>query len=375
MLPYKGANPITARATDANGNAGISATVIYRTSAADWAFTPIRPAFATASIASGTQLGTVTGGGDPNSSTFTYAFATNAAGAGQTQTLNGLTINATTGIITTATAISGSFATYVVASDTAGNSAVKKFGIFIGTAQNEMFVMDGGSDVASGNGGIDTASYAAMVGGVYADLSAGFAYKQTAAGVGWTDVAAATGAPGNGYNIDTITGISNIIGTAFNDRLYGATGNNIFAPGAGADIVYGQGGTDTVDYSGLSGGVYVDLAGHYANKATSAGVGWTNPAAAQASGYTADFLSGIANVAGTAFSDRLYGTSGNNIFTPGAGADIIYGQGGVDAVNYSGLAAGVYVDLAGHYAYKSNSAATGWSNPSAAIASGYTRMR
>ena len=240
---------------------------------------------------------------------------------------------------------------------------------FYGTSGDNVFTPGAGNDIVYGQGGNDTVSYSTLSAGVYVDLAARFAYKATNAGVGWTDPLVAEA---SGYTTDSLNGISNVTGTAFSDRLYGTNGNTVFAPGTGADIIYGQGGVDTVDYSGLNAGVYVDLAARFAYKATNAGVGWTDPLVAEASGYTTDSLNGISNVTGTAFSDRLYGTNGNTVFAPGTGADIIYGQGGVDTVDYSGLNAGVYVDLAARFAYKATNAGVGWTDPLVAEASGYT---
>ncbi|KGM29976.1 hypothetical protein P409_35845, partial [Inquilinus limosus MP06] len=89
-------------------------------------------------------------------------------------------------------------------------------------------------------------------------------------------------------------------GSAFNDTLIGDGGANVLAGGSGDDILHGgagadtlQGGngTDTADYAGSAAGVSVNL---------TAGTG----AGGDAQG---DTLSGIENLTGSGFADRLYG--------------------------------------------------------------------
>ena len=205
-----------------------------------------------------------------------------------------------------------------------------------GTAGNNVFTPGAGADIVYGTGGNDTVDYSNLAAGAYVYLQYNYALKALSAGAGWS-----TGSAGPSVT-DSLSGISNVIGTNFDDRLYGSAGNNVFAPGLGHDIVYGLGGSDTVDYSSLAGGVYVHLASGFALKALIAGAGWTTGSAGP---FNIDYLTGISNATGTGFDDRLYGTSGNNLFTPGAGNDIVYGLGGSDTIDYSTLAAGALIDL------------------------------
>ena len=203
------------------------------------------------------------------------------------------------------------------------------------------------------------ADFSSATGGVYAVLSAnlqpgntsGYAYKTTTPGASFRSPATA-----GAYTFVNLAGYQNVIGSNFNDRLYGTTASNIFAPNAGSDIVYGEGGSDTVDYTSITGGVFVDLAASYAYK-TTGGASFRNGAAGITIDGT-DTLIAIANVTGSNFNDRLYGTTGNNIFTPNAGNDIIYGQGGSDTVSYASMTGAVFVDLAGRYAYKTTGGAS-----------------
>ena len=154
-----------------------------------------------------------------------------------------------------------------------------------------------------------------------------------------------------------------------NNRLYGGADNSFFVVGGGNNTIYGEGGSDTVDYANVTGGVFVDLAGRYAYK-TTGGTSWRNGAAGVTITAT-DNLIAISNVGGTAFSDRLYGTSGGNTFRPGQGNDVIYGQGGSDTVQYFDQTGGVFVDLAAGYALKTTGGAS-WRNGAAGVSVAWT---
>ena len=214
-----------------------------------------------------------------------------------------------------------------------------------GSAAANVFSTGLGNDIVYGEGGSDTIDYSAATGGVFVDLAGAYGYKGAA---GSSYLAGAAGVSIAG--IDNLIAISNIIGSNFNDRLYGTSGNNRFATGLGSDVVYGQGGSDTIDYSAAAGGVFVDLAGAYSYKGAAGSSFLAGGANVSLVGQ--DSLNGIANVTGSDFNDRLYGTAGANVFATGLGSDIVYGEGGSDTIDYSAAAGGVFVDLAGGYAYK-----------------------
>ena len=172
-----------------------------------------------------------------------------------------------------------------------------------------------GNNVVDGGAGSNTIDYSTSSAKVRVDLAAGNA------------------AHDNGQN-DSITNFQNAIGSDFGDRLYGTAGNNLFTLGTGANIVYGEGGSDTVDYSRSNSVLYVDLGGRYSTH----------------DGNT-DYLIGISNASGNnASGNRFYGTAGNNVFSLGTGSNIVYGQGGTDTADYTRSSSALYVDLAGRYA-------------------------
>ncbi len=96
-----------------------------------------------------------------------------------------------------------------------------------------------GADSLNGGANIDTASYSTSASRVRVNLSSGAGLDADAQG-------------------DTLTGIENLIGSAFNDVLTGDAGTNKLAGGDGADTLKGGSGADK-----LNGGLGLDvLTGH-----------------------------------------------------------------------------------------------------------------
>jgi hypothetical protein len=106
-----------------------------------------------------------------------------------------------------------------------------------GSTLNDTLTGDGGSNVLSGGagndtldggGGIDTASYADAATAVTVNLSTIVAQNTVGAGS------------------DTLTGIENLTGSAFNDTLTGNAGNNVLSGGAGDDVFMPSAGSDVL---------------------------------------------------------------------------------------------------------------------------------
>jgi Ca2+-binding RTX toxin-like protein len=149
-----------------------------------------------------------------------------------------------------------------------------------------------------------------------------------------------------GVTLATFTGIENAVGTAFNDVLIGNAsdnritgglgvdwlvgggGNDTFVQGiqAGVDTIFGDAGTDTIDYSGASQGVTVQLSGYSAVNT--------------AGGATLSTFTGIENATGSAFNDALVGNGSNNRLTGGTGGDWLVGGGGADTFVYLSMSDG-----------------------------------
>ena len=188
-----------------------------------------------------------------------------------------------------------------------------------GGSGNDTLIGGAGADTLIGGLGTDTASYASSGAGVTVNLQTG------------------SGSGGDAQG-DTLSGIENIIGSAFADVLTGDGGANTLVGGAGPDALNGGGGTDTADYSSSAMAVNVNLLAN-------------SGAGGDAQG---DTFSSIENIIGSAFADMLTGDtgantldgrSGNDTLIGGAGADALIGGAGTDTANYSSSAAGVTVSL------------------------------
>ncbi len=168
--------------------------------------------------------------------------------------------------------------------------------VITGNAKNNTLAGLAGADTLIGGAGIDTASYAASDAGVNVSLQ----------------IAATSGGHAEG---DTLSGIENLTGSAFNDMLEGDAGTNVLAGGAGID---------TLTYVHAAAGVVVSLASTKAQATAGAG---------------SDTISGFENLIGTNFNDTLTGSSvanvifgldGNDAIDGGAGADLMIGGNGSD---------------------------------------------
>lgn len=168
--------------------------------------------------------------------------------------------------------------------------------LFGDAANNVLDGGSGGGDRLYGNGGTDTASFEHAAAGVIVNLNAHATW--------------------NG-NVGEVWGITNVIGSAGNDSIFGDTADNILDGGpGGGDKFYGGGGNDTVSFDHSTTSVIVTLAGH-ATWNGQAGEVW-----------------GIQNVKGSAFNDTIFGDAGNNTIDGGAGIDRLFGGGGNDTFEF-----------------------------------------
>jgi Ca2+-binding RTX toxin-like protein len=111
-------------------------------------------------------------------------------------------------------------------------------------------------------------------------------------------------------------GADTLVGGAGRDTLIGNEGADILSGGAGNDILIGNGDGDTATYFDAT-GVRVNLAITTAQNTLSAG---------------ADTLSGISNLVGSDYADRLTGDGNANQLDGGAGNDTLDGGAGDDVL-------------------------------------------
>ncbi len=164
-----------------------------------------------------------------------------------------------------------------LAGDAAGNR-------IDGAGGDDTLIGAGGDDQLAGGTGADTASYAGSAAPIEANLRA----------------ASVTGA---GH--DTLAAVENVTGSDHGDTLAGD---------AGANVLDGAGGLDTVSFAGSPQGVNADLATGLAN------------------GDGADTITGFENAIGSAHDDSIIGTPDDNALAGGAGDDNLTAGDGNDHV-------------------------------------------
>ncbi len=117
---------------------------------------------------------------------------------------------------------------------------------------------------------------------------------------------------------DTLNGNSGndvLVDGGGHDIANGSSGDDRLIAGAGDDVYAGGSGFDTLDFSGATGVMTIDV-----SKKSAAGMG-------------ADTFSGIEHVIGSSFADNYKGSSHADIFEAGAGNDTIRALGGADVLS------------------------------------------
>lgn len=152
-----------------------------------------------------------------------------------------------------------------------------------------------GTDFVIGGSGIDLVTYAHDI-AIDLDLSAG----------------TATTTPID--EVDSISGVENVIGSPEGDTITGDANNNILDGLGGDDDLDGSGGNDTVSYASLAGPLGVNL----------------NLALGTAAGQGSDTVANFENATGSTQADVLFGDGSANILDGLAGNDNVDGQAGAD---------------------------------------------
>jgi len=240
-----------------------------------------------------------------------------------------------------------------------------------------------GDDVIDSGNGADTIKAGlgndVVIGGLQPDT---LDFADTANGVRVN--LAISSAQDTGEGVDTITGVDNLVGSAFadtldgnsgtngieggagndtiqgrqgNDTLNGGDGNDLIRPGTGHDVADGGAGIDTVSYFDLIASVTVDLA---ITSSQNTGAGGTDRLAnfenltggaandtlrGNGQGNRIQGASGNDLIEGRAGNDDLRGEAGNDTIRGGTGNDLIDGGHGTDLASYFDFTSAVRVDL------------------------------
>jgi len=197
-----------------------------------------------------------------------------------------------------------------------------------------------GDDVINGGDGFDRAAFTVLVN----DPTIGETGVQVGATVDLNIVGVAQD---TGHGMDTLTGIENVSGTAYNDTLIGDANNNWIWGEGGDDNLQGGGGNDLIAVdpgnSTLDGGADNDTAGFFGQDLFTSGVNVSlalqGGAQLVATGSSMT-LTNFENLTGSLHDDTLTGDGGDNVLAGdvgddtllgGAGADTLYGDGRIAA--------------------------------------------
>ena len=200
----------------------------------------------------------------------------------------------------------------------------------------------GGLDSFRGRGGSDTVDFSRFDSAVRVDLS------QPAPEVATRD--SDDLASGTWRDLVQVFDVENMTGTAKSDQFIGDDQDNTYsyvgADGTGGlDLVSGNGGSDTADFSRFDSAVWVHLA-------TTGAEAKTRDSEDLNAGSWRDIadLDGIENVTGTGDSDLFRGDDADNTYTySGAngsgGRDTFSGFAGSDTLDFSAFDSAVWADL------------------------------
>jgi Ca2+-binding RTX toxin-like protein len=162
------------------------------------------------------------------------------------------------------------------------------------------------------------------------------------------DAEIVTRGSGSYLSTDHLDSVENLIGSNYNDTIYGSDGANYLWGFGGNDLIYGLDGNDHL--SGDSGND--TLGGGDGNDSLSGGTGNDELEGANGDdtlngGDGADTMRGAGShdvLNGGAHDDKLYGQSGDDRLEGGFGSDLLDGGTGTDTAVYTG-AGKVTIDL------------------------------
>jgi Ca2+-binding RTX toxin-like protein len=218
-----------------------------------------------------------------------------------------------------------------------------------------------GIDVIDGGGDEDTVSYYLSPTGLTISLTNPSINTGWAAGDTYTSVQDVIGSNFNDVIYGSTEGLLNQLqGQDGNDVIHGGTGYNVLIGGAGADTLYGVGvGNNLVDYEIATSGLTASLGNPSINTGDAAGDIYIDLVNGDLAGTPyGDILYGDAqnnhiigdpnpnDYGGRFGNDYLFGGDGDDIIEGNLGGDAIDGGAGVDYAAYSTATSAVHASLA-----------------------------
>jgi Ca2+-binding RTX toxin-like protein len=218
-----------------------------------------------------------------------------------------------------------------------------------GNALDNLLDAGTGNNLLDGAGGNDTVSYLYAVSGSGVSVSLALAGAQATGGSGSDTLAGIENLSGSAYD-DTLTGdakANRLSGAQGNDFLNGGAGNDTLDGGAGNDRLWGGSGADSLIGGDGSDFYYLDDAGDSVSETNA------NPATGgtdQVLSYLASTTLGAHIENGRILATGVANLTGNaldNLLDAGTGANLLDGAGGNDTVSYLyGASSGVSASLA-----------------------------
>lgn len=191
-----------------------------------------------------------------------------------------------------------------------------------GRSGNDVLLGGAGADILNGGGAIDWVYYTDSSSAVSVNLGTGFGSGGTAQGDTYSQIERVLGSD---YN-DVLygSGLGNYLrGAAGADSLYGGSGTDLLSGGEGGDILNGGDGFDWAYYIFSTSGVTVDLDANSASGGEAAGDSFASIERIRGSDYADTFT-------GDSAKNWFRGGDGDDTMRGGTGRDLFQGEGGAD---------------------------------------------
>ena len=223
-----------------------------------------------------------------------------------------------------------------------------------GGAGHDTLTGGAGADTLYGEAGFDYASYETSTAGIFVSLATPASNSGDAIGDVYSGIEGLIGSEFDDFlfgdsasnGLFGRNGDDRIFGGAGADTLNGGDGNDTLTGGAGADSLIGGLGRDLVDYSDSTAGLRADLYTPGTNTGIAAGDSYNSVEDLVGSNYS-DVLNGDlgANlILGGSGNDTINGRAGNDTIDGGLGQDVLAGSTGQDMFRFSTALSAANVD-------------------------------